>query len=140
VEREADEEKMLYSKPELEGLIRQLMGGRASEIIYYGKELGLTTGASNDLKAATRYAEHMVRSYGMEEEIGHIAIDPSRLADGPLAIKISAAAEKIIRHQLEQAIEELRNQRENLDKLVEALMEKNRLTLNELEDILKPLT
>ena len=136
VETEIDEDKMVYSLEELEGLIRQSMGGRAAEIVYYGDKAGLTTGASADLKAATHYAELMVRDYGMAEGIGQVVIDPRRLADGPLAIKVMEAVETIIKRQLDAAIETIRTHQAVLDRLVEALMDTNRLTVRELEEIL----
>lgn len=136
VEREADENRIIYSKSELEGIIRQSMGGRAAEIIYYGDDDGLTTGAAGDLQRATHYAGLMVRDYGMEKGIGQVAINPKNLNDGPLAIKVLESVEKIINSQLIYAIDELRKHRKSLDHLVERLMEKNRLTRNELEIIL----
>jgi len=136
VEREADEDRTIYTQPELEGMIRQAMGGRAAEILYYGEDDGLTTGVSGDLKTATHYAELMVRDYGMGAGIGQVAIDPGRLTDGPLAIKVMESVEKIIKGQLDRAITELRDNRESLDRLVNNLMDKNRLTRAQLEAIL----
>lgn len=136
VERQNDEEKMLLSKTELDGRIRQAMGGRAAEILYYGWQDGSTTGVSGDLQSATRYAGLMVRDYGMSEKIGQVAVDSRRLTDGPLAIAVMKSIEQIINTQLESAIEELKTNKAYLDKLVEQLMEKNRLTTSELEKIL----
>jgi ATP-dependent Zn protease len=136
VERESDEDKMLLSKTELEGRIRQSMAGRAAEILYYGKEHGYTTGVSGDLESASHYAGLMAKVYGMSEDIGQVAIDTRRLIDGPVTIAIIKASERIINTQLELAIEELKNNKKYLDNLVEQLMEKNRLTAEELEEIL----
>ncbi len=136
VEREADEDKMIYARSDLEGMIRQAMGGRAAEIVYYGDENGLTTGVSGDLKTATRYAESMVRDYGMGRDVGQVAIDPSRLRDGPLAIKVMEGVERIVKGQLDLAIAELESHRDSLDRLVDQLMEKNRLTRADLDSIL----
>lgn len=137
VERAVDEDKMIHSKPEIEGMIRQAMGGRAAEIIYYGEENGFTTGISSDLKNATHYALQMVRAYGMGEGIGQVAVNPQQLADGPLAIKVMESAEKIIKQQLDQAVDELEKHKDMLDRLVAELMEKNRLTLDELSKVLE---
>jgi len=136
VERQSDEEKMLLSKTELEGRIRQSMAGRAAEILYYGNIDGFTTGVSGDLQSATHYAGLMARDYGMSETIGQVAIDPRRLADGALAIKVTEAVAAIVKTQLELAVAELKENKQYLDKLVEQLMEKNRLTTEELEKIL----
>jgi ATP-dependent metalloprotease FtsH len=136
VERQSDEEKMLLCKTELEARTRQAMAGRAAELLYYGNINGLTTGVSGDLQSATHYAGLMVRDYGMSEKIGQVAIDPGRLGDGPLAIKVMESVETIIKNQLELAVAELKENKKYLDKLVEQLMEKNRLTTEELEEIL----
>ncbi len=136
VEREADEERMLYTQAEIEARIRQAMGGRAAEIIYYGEKEGFTSGVVGDLRAATHYAELMVRDYGMGEGIGQVAIEPKRLADGPLAIQVMQSVEKIIKSQLDLAVRELQAQRQYLDLLVDRLMEENRLTAADLEQIL----
>jgi ATP-dependent Zn protease len=136
-EREAEEERMLYTRSELEGLIRQAMGGRAAEIVFYGEESGLSSGVSDDLHRATHYAELMVRDFGMDAVVGQIVIDSGSLSDGPLAIKVMEAVEKIVRCQLQSGIEHLNRNRPVLEELVEELMKKNRLTRPELEAILQ---
>jgi ATP-dependent Zn protease len=136
VERETDESRMLYTKQELEEWIRQAMAGRAAELLYYGDEKGLTTGVGEDLRAATRYAEMMVRRYGMDEGIGQIVLEADQLGGGPLAGEAMRAAGRIVKKQLDRALSELEAHRGELDRLVEALMEKNRLTREELEGIL----
>ncbi len=139
VEREAEEDRMIYTRPELEGRIRQAMGGRAAEILYYGQTDGLSSGVSGDLRQSTHYAELMVREYGMGPNLGQVAIDQKRLHDGPLAIKVMEEVQGIVRHQLDRAVEILTTHRETIDGLVDALMEKNRLTKDELETVLKDL-
>ena len=136
VERQIQEGRMLYTKMELEGMIRQAMAGRGAEILYYGEVDGLSSGVESDLRSATYYAELMVRDYGMSEGIGQVAFDARRLADGPLASRIMRAVRKIVDAQLEQAVTELRENKKYLDLLVDELLEKNRLTLEELENIL----
>ena len=136
VENEADDRQIVYTKTEILGLIRRAMGGRAAEIVFYGDIDGLSSGAAADLKQATYWAEVMVRDYGMDEGLGQLAIDPKRLKDGPLAIKVMKAAEKIVAGQLETAMAGLMQHREKLNLIVSELMEKNRLTRQDLEKIL----
>ncbi len=136
VEREAEEERMLITKPEIEARIRQAMAGRAAEILYYGAEDGLSSGAGEDLQVATRHAEAMVRSYGMDPAVGQVVLDAKRFGDGPLAVRAMRAVERIVARQLEQAVAELTRHRRELDLLVDQLMERNRLTRDELEAIL----
>jgi ATP-dependent metalloprotease FtsH len=136
VEREADEDRMLYTKGELEGMIRQSMGGRAAELLFYGDDEGLSTGVGEDLRAATRYAEMMVRSYGMDTSVGQVVLDPQRFDNGPLAADVMRGAARIVNEQLERGRQELAQHRAALDRLVAELMEKNRLTRSDLEGIL----
>lgn len=133
VEREANEDRMVYLKTELEGMIRQAMAGRAAEIVYYGPESGLSSGVSGDLETATHWAGLMVRQFGMSADMGHIALDARRIGDGPLADKVAAAVERIVAGQLEAAVRQLEEHRATMDLLVDKLMEKNRLTREELE-------
>jgi ATP-dependent metalloprotease FtsH len=136
VERESDEEKMLHTKGELEGMIRQAMGGRAAEMLYYGDDEGLSSGVESDLQTATRCAEVMVRNYGMDSGIGQVALDLQRFHSGPLAADIMRAAGDIVGEQLKLARSILEENRQSLDHLVEELMQKNRLTREELEEVL----
>lgn len=135
MEPEVDEKKILRTKLEIEQKIRELMGGRASEIIFYGKEEGLSSGASNDLKSATEFAVSMVREYGMADDFGQVALS-GQLYDGPLAIMVTQSAERIVKEQLQIAIKTLKENRNSLDVLVKNLLEKNRLIKEDLEKIL----
>ncbi|MFH1113489.1 MAG: AAA family ATPase, partial [Pseudomonadota bacterium] len=82
VEREADEERTRYVRPEMEGMIRQALAGRAAEMVYYGDDEGLSSGASADLQTATHWADLMIRDFGMSAGFGHIYIDSRRIGDG----------------------------------------------------------
>jgi len=136
VEREVDENRMLYTRGELEGMIRQAMGGRAAEIVCYGTDEGYSTGVASDLENATRWASRMVGEFGMCQEIGPLALDTRRIHDGPLAARLARATGRIVKTQLDRAIEELERNREFLDRLVAALLDRNRLTRQDLEAIL----
>jgi ATP-dependent Zn protease len=136
VEKEAQEDKIIYTRSELEYLICQAMGGRAAELLYYGDADGLSTGVASDLKNATVWAERMIREFGMSDEIGQVFFDPRYLQDGPLAARVSEAAERIVRAQLDKALEMLTAHRQKLDRLSSELLSKNRLTRSDLERIL----
>jgi ATP-dependent metalloprotease FtsH len=135
VEREIDEEKIIFTRTELEEMICQSMGGRAAETIYYGETDGFSTGVSSDLKHATQWAERMISQFGMSDEIGQVFFDARYLKDGPMAAKINGAAEEIVHNQLDQAVKLLEENREKLDLLSEVLVEKNRLDRSQLEMI-----
>jgi cell division protease FtsH len=57
-----EEDRLLMSRNQILARITGLMGGRAAEEIFCGD---ITSGASNDLKVATQWAEEMVMRLGM---------------------------------------------------------------------------
>ncbi len=136
LERQADETKTIYTKSELENMICQAMGGRAAELLFYGDTGGLSTGVSGDLRSATHWAQRMVANYGMESTVGQIFINPEALKDGPVAHKLHEAVQRIIKSQLDRAVTLLEKDRDKLDTLIAELLEKNRLSKEELEAIL----
>jgi cell division protease FtsH len=139
MEREADEKRILYTKTEIEQLIREAMGGRAAELLYYGDEEGLSTGVSSDLSHASRWAARMVQEFGMDNGVGQIAladITGHSAADGPVGARVARQARRIVDEQLKQALALLGKNRHDLDTLVAELLNKNRLTREEMKAIL----
>ncbi|OQW78061.1 MAG: cell division protein FtsH [Proteobacteria bacterium ST_bin11] len=57
------------SKDKLESQISSLFGGRAAEVLVYGKNK-VTTGASNDIQRATQLARNMVTKWGLSDNLG----------------------------------------------------------------------
>ena len=128
------EEKMGYTRQELLNLIRTALGGRAAEIVFYGKEDGLSTGASGDLRKATALAEQMLCRYGMDEQFGLAVIDPN---SKPLSDAVQARVNELLREQLDQAIREISQEKEKMDRLVENLLKKNSLKSEDIDRILQ---
>ena len=61
-----EEDKYMQSKQYLYSRIAALFGGRLAEEIINGKD-GITTGASNDIEAATAIATNMVTKWGLSD-------------------------------------------------------------------------
>jgi ATP-dependent metalloprotease FtsH len=137
MEHAGDEDNPLKTRNELLARIRTALGGRASEIVYYGDVDGISTGAAGDLQSATRIARSMICSCGMDNETGPVYLSDDEATRGPLAGKIAERISVIIRQELAQTIEILHENRHLVDKLVEQLMEKNKLTKDEMEEIFK---
>ena len=112
--------------------IRTALGGRAAEIVYYGKENGLSTGASGDLRQASRIAEAMICEYGMDEEIGLYVGRGNEKMDDQNKEKINL----ILRTEMERAVGLIAEHKEKIDKLVDLLLKKNKLTAEEIEHCL----
>ncbi len=139
-------EKILNSRKELMDTITSYMGGRAAEEIFFGD---VTTGASSDIQQATRIAKDMVTTYGMSDLgpiqynsgndsvfLGRDYNSPSN-ASSQVAYEIDTEVRKIIEncHQLARKI--IEENKADLIKIADTLMEKETLTAEEIEDLLK---
>ena len=129
------EGKAIYTKKELLARIRVALGGRAAEIVYYGEEDGLSTGASGDLKTATAIAKQIVCSYGMDANLGMAPISTQEIATGEIANEIKESINSILEAEMEKAIDLILNNREKLDRLVADLLTKNHLIGKEIDAI-----
>ena len=131
-----EEDKFSYTKKELLERIRCSLGGRAAELVYYGEEEGLTTGASADLYSATRNAESIICTYGMDEQIGLVS---SRALEGDVEYKslVRRRINEILSQELEIAKQLISDNKEAVDALVSALIKKTYLKGDEIDAIFK---
>ncbi len=130
-------DKYLVSKDELTDDITALLGGRVAEEIVYGE---VWTGASNDLERVTRIARAMVCQYGMSEKLGTLAIgrrssspflgrdyNEDRNYSEEIAKQIDEEVRQIVDRCHQKAREILSENRDKLDSLVRALLERETL-------------
>ena len=134
MQHDDEENKQINTREDLLAKIRTSLGGRAAEIVYYGKEGGISTGAGGDLYSATNLATHFVCSYGMEENFGLAVIDPQAARTGALAGEVRAAVNNILSEELKKAIDIIEANRESVDELVNRLLSQNHLSGNEIKD------
>jgi cell division protease FtsH len=66
-----DRDAVMHSRLDLERHLVAILAGTAAEVIAFGME---STGASDDLHAATKLARQMVTSYGMSPRLGHTTV------------------------------------------------------------------
>lgn len=127
----------LKTREELLRDIRVSLAGRAGEILRYGKECGISTGISGDLKQATAVAKRIICTYGMDDEIGMIYIDSETVNHSEIAMLVHKKAVEILNEQMQETIKELQEGRSKIERLVETLMDKNSMTGEEIDRILK---
>jgi cell division protease FtsH len=124
-----DADRFNFDETHLTAQIKVALGGRVAEEVVYGD---LTTGAESDIQQLTRIARGMVGRWGMSPAIGPIAVLPAD-GQGPLLPGVSETSEqtqqlidsevrRIVETAHQEATEELRSHRENLDSLVAELM------------------
>jgi cell division protease FtsH len=127
-----------YEETYLRGKIKVALGGRVAEELTFGT---ITTGAESDIQQATGIARAMVGRWGMSDEVGFVAVVPAD-GQGPLlpgAQETSEATQRLVDAEVRRIIEEahehvrglLERERDKLDGLVEALLERE--TLDEAE-------
>ena len=146
-----EEDRYGLSKQEILAQIKHAMGGRAAEELVFGQ---FTTGASNDLKQATEQARRMVCSYGMSEKIGPVSFADDdhdvflgrdfvarKDYSNDKAMQIDQEISDILTTQYKSAYDLLDENREILDRISEALLERETLDAEELKCLLegKPL-
>ena len=125
--------KSFYTRKELKGQIRTSLAGRGAEILYYGPEDGITTTASSDLQNASRVAAFLVCRLGMDEKSGLAVFGDGRSMDMVQRKRI----EEILSEEMEQVLKLLADNKERLDALAAALMEKNKLKTEEIVEIME---
>ena len=133
MEHSAEEMKPLSTKEELIHRIRTSLGGRAAEIAYYGEKDGISTGASGDLEQATRLAAAMLCTYGMDESFGLATMDlKEALRDTAFRSKVN----EILSEQMRETVSLIKKNKRRIDRLVDALLKRNKLTRAEIEELL----
>ena len=134
----------LRTKDELMAKITVSMGGRAAEEVVMNT---MTNGASQDIQDATNVARNMVAMFGMSDEFGMMALASRRnqYLDGgygmdcaqDTAARMDQAVKEILDKCYKAAVEVIRNNREDMDKVVAYLMEKETITGAEMVAIIE---
>ncbi len=130
------EDKGLYTKTELLSRIKTALGGRASEIVFYGETDGVSTGASGDLFTATKVAEQLLCNYGMDGETGLSYVSLKEAAGSPYYGVLRERVNGILRNELENAVREISENKSAVNALVEVLLERNHMRGEEIDEIL----
>ena len=134
------------TKTRLESMLAALLGGRASEEVFFNQ---FTSGAANDIERATQIARKMVTEYGMSS-LGPVAYIGSNEEKNWLAkqlgsstsqseeftAKIDREIKEIIERAYSRAKEILEGKKEVIKEVVEELLEKETLTREEFEALL----
>jgi len=138
-----DEDRVDYTHTQLRAQLIVALGGRAADRLIYQET---TTGASGDLKQASRIARMMVTQFGMSDKLGPVAyrigeehvflgkeIQEARDFGEATADLIDTEVRNILREADQAAYNLLEQNRHLMDKLVDALMEKEELLREEIE-------
>ncbi len=138
-----DEDSVSIGHAEAQAQLAMVLGGRAAERLIYAEQ---TAGDAGDLKSATRLARAMVTQWGMSPRVGPVffrdgeehpflgrEMTESRDHSEHTAQLIDEEVSRILREADDQAYLLLEAHRDHLEKLTEALIEREVLSVSEIE-------
>ena len=141
-----EERTLVYTKKELEEQIITLLSGRASEETYMNE---ISTGASDDLKRATKIARSMVTEYGMSS-LGPMQFEhrsesvflgrdynQTKNFSDQVALQIDQEVKKIIDSCYKEAKKIVSGEKKLISVLADALITKETLTKEEIEELVE---
>ena len=140
---QADEERAIHSRSMLVNQMAMGVAGRVAEQIVFGEP---GSGAASDLRRVTASARRMVCELGMSDVLGGVSYSPNGEVDPRLgAPRYSEQEVRLIGEEIRRLVDEahdrasevLRGSRETLDRVVDALLERETLSATELEEIMK---
>lgn len=139
------EDKYYMSKSEMEEYLIHLLGGRVAEKLALND---ISTGAQNDLEKVSRLARKMVTEYGMSEDLGPMTFGSghdevfigrdmarSKNYSEEVAAKIDKEVKGMIDKAYQKAQEIIQGNIEKLHAVASALLEREKLTGEEFEEI-----
>ena len=142
------EDRNYITKGYMEEELCTLLGGRVAEAIVLGD---ISTGASNDLERATKIARSMVTRYGFSEKLGPVVYGSSenevflgrdygqsKHYSDDIASDIDSEIRRLVDEAYEKTESILREHRDKLDAVAAVLMDKEKVTGKEFEDIMTP--
>jgi cell division protease FtsH len=130
-----NEERYLHTTEEFEDLLKVYLAGRAAEQIVFGR---VTNGAANDLEKATEVARAMVFDYGMSNLVASrtMRADNYALSEETKRLRDNEQA-RLTDEAFQEALRLLEKHRPGLDRIAQALLEKETLDKDELGALLK---
>ncbi len=138
-----DEDRLSINTTFAHNQIAVLMGGRCAEELVFGD---YTSGASNDIERATQLAQNMVCKWGMSKEMGPLNYHKSNMTvaysgqeihdySEKIAEKIDSEVRKFVQDNYEVAMNLLKENRQYLDAMAEALIVWETLDREQVEAI-----
>ena len=138
-----EKDDMLITKGKMLEEITVSLGGRIAESMIFDD---ITTGASDDIRQATRAARAMVTRYGFSDKVGEICYDNdddevfigrdlahAKSYSDEVAATIDSEVKRIIDECYARGEKILNEYKDILDKTAELLLEKERITREEFE-------
>jgi len=126
-------DQLSYNRQQMEARLAVLMAGRAAEDLMYGR-MGATSGASSDLKQASKLATKMVREWGFSDKVGLVYV--GNKVSSQTDILIDQEVHDLLHKQYDHAKKILEEHKEELHVLAKALLDRETLSGEEMTSLL----
>jgi cell division protease FtsH len=128
------EDRYLHTKEELVDMMKVFLAGRAAEQVVFGR---VTNGAANDLERATDLARAMVFDYGMSEVVASrtMRADNYSLSEETKKLRDVEQA-RLTDEAYEDAMRLLVKYRGPLDRIAQALLDRETLVREQIDELL----
>jgi cell division protease FtsH len=144
-----DEDRFNANQGQMHAMLTMILAGRTAEKMQFDQ---YSAGAENDLKRATELARKMVTRWGMSEKLGPVAYSngeehpflgremahEQRSFSERTAQTIDEEIAKILHSSADQATNILTDNREKLEKLATALLEREALDSEDMAQLIGP--
>ena len=129
-----EEERFLHTREEFIDWMKIALAGRAAEQVVFGR---VTNGAANDLEKVTELARSMVFEYGMSEGVVSrtMRADNYALSEETKRVRDQEQA-RLTDDAYQEAVRLITKHRTALDRLAQALLEKETLVREEMKALL----
>ena len=140
-----EKDRHIYQRKALLSQLRVTYGGRIAEQMFCGD---ISSGASMDIKQATRIARTMVTQYGMDDDLGFLLYGSDESRSNPweqseqsysdeTADKIDHAVRALINRTYQETQELLDQHRDQLDALAQALLKYETLSRDDVDKLMR---
>jgi cell division protease FtsH len=148
VMRLPERDRLSETRERLMSHLAVAMGGRVAEELVFGYDK-VTTGASQDIETATKYARMMVTRWGLSDALGTIAygenqeevflgysVSRQQNISEATVQKIDSEIKRLVDTAYQEAKDILTAKREDMETLAKGLLEFETLTGDEIKDLL----
>lgn len=121
------EKKLTSTKDELIARIRTCLAGRAAEMVFYGPDKAINTGASGDLQNATNIAFHLLCTYAMLED-QFVVLSREEVLKSTMASDYINRINELLKTEMKNTMSIIEAGRETIQAIADELVKENHLT------------
>ena len=125
---------VLETSEDLNSLLCAFMGGRAAEKVVFNT---MYDGAASDLKQATDLAYKMILQHGFGKKLAHLHLHQSPVSEKTKRL-IDKEVKQLITSAMETTTQLLTDNKDIVERVAEALLEKDFLDSDDLSDLIEP--